>query len=482
LVPIHSGIDTNGNLSSDARRTLSWSSFDMPTQISQGSITANFVYGPEHQRTRQTRSDGSVVIYAGAQEVETKSGQITVKTYWPYGAGVEIDRPLATATEFNWIHTDRLGSPVALSSEDGTLREKLAYDAWGKRRTLDGVAINGTATPDSIVGQIDNRGFTGHEMLDQLELVHMNGRIYDPLTARFMSADPLIQDPMNGQSYNRYSYVLNNPTNLTDPTGFSPLDEAMANRWAQRMGAAIADLSGDVKDKAIEMVNQMVNGDGRAAVNQEGNKQNGNGAVLLGGVGKDNSKMGGATVVGAVGDAANWVVEKTGLQDAGNAVGSAYNAMQAYFYGDATNGGTQATMAGEQAQAAGDKALSAALMVSPVGPEALAGAVVAGSIKIVGQAAIKVVPKVVDSKLTNIVNDLYKGARGPNPIGTGSTADAIRNEAVTDLATGGRFHTQKGTEYIRALENWQAKNPNASHYDKMVAESLKNDLRNALGK
>jgi len=43
------------------------------------------------------------------------------------------------------------------------------------------------------------------------------------------------------------------------------------------------------------MVNQMVNGDGRAAVNQEGNKQNGNGAVLLGGVGKDNSKMGGAT-------------------------------------------------------------------------------------------------------------------------------------------------------------------------------------------
>jgi len=186
--------------------------------------------------------------------------------------------------------------------------------------------------------------------------------------------------------------------------------------------------------------------------------------------------------VGAVGDAANWVVEKTGLQDAGNAVGSAYNAMQAYFYGDATNGGTQATMAGEQAQAAGDKALSAALMVSPVGPEALAGAVVAGSIKIVGQAAIKVVPKVVDSKLTNIVNDLYKGARGPNPIGTGSTADAIRNEAVTDLATGGRFHTQKGKEYIRALENWQAKNPNASHYDKMVAESLKNDLRNALGK
>ncbi|MFN7816106.1 MAG: RHS repeat-associated core domain-containing protein, partial [Burkholderiales bacterium] len=55
----------------------------------------------------------------------------------------------------------------------------------------------------------------------QLDLVHMNGRIYDPLIGRFLSADPILQDPMNGQSYNRYSYVMNNPTNLTDPTGFS---------------------------------------------------------------------------------------------------------------------------------------------------------------------------------------------------------------------------------------------------------------------
>lgn len=49
----------------------------------------------------------------------------------------------------------------------------------------------------------------------------MNGRVYDPYTARFLSGDPLIDDPLNGQSYNRFSYVLNNPTNFTDPTGFS---------------------------------------------------------------------------------------------------------------------------------------------------------------------------------------------------------------------------------------------------------------------
>jgi RHS repeat-associated protein len=64
-------------------------------------------------------------------------------------------------------------------------------------------------------------------MLDQLDLVHMNGRVYDPLMARFISADPLIQDPADGQSYNRYSYVLNNPTNLTDPSGFASEGEKL---------------------------------------------------------------------------------------------------------------------------------------------------------------------------------------------------------------------------------------------------------------
>ncbi|MDZ4316377.1 MAG: RHS repeat-associated core domain-containing protein, partial [Azonexus sp.] len=66
-----------------------------------------------------------------------------------------------------------------------------------------------------------NRGFTGHEMLDGLDVVHMNGRIYDSKLGRFLQADPIIQEPNNGQNFNRYSYVLNNPLSYTDPSGFS---------------------------------------------------------------------------------------------------------------------------------------------------------------------------------------------------------------------------------------------------------------------
>jgi hypothetical protein len=50
----------------------------------------------------------------------------------------------------------------------------------------------------------------------------MNGRVYDPTLGRFVSPDLLIPNPENTQSYNRYSYVYNNPLSFTDPSGYSP--------------------------------------------------------------------------------------------------------------------------------------------------------------------------------------------------------------------------------------------------------------------
>ena len=68
---------------------------------------------------------------------------------------------------------------------------------------------------------ITSRGFTGHEMLDEVGIIHMNGRIYDAKLGRFLQADPIIQDPFDTQSLNRYSYTGNNPLNAIDRSGFS---------------------------------------------------------------------------------------------------------------------------------------------------------------------------------------------------------------------------------------------------------------------
>jgi RHS repeat-associated protein len=65
-----------------------------------------------------------------------------------------------------------------------------------------------------------HRGYTGHEQLAALDLIHMNGRVQDPLLGRFLSPDPFVQAPYHSQSLNRYSYVWNNPLSLVDPSGF----------------------------------------------------------------------------------------------------------------------------------------------------------------------------------------------------------------------------------------------------------------------
>ena len=215
--------DANGNMLSGAGRVMTnWTSFDMPGTIAGSGVSSSFAYGPEHQRTRQTRGD-TMIVYADAMEIDTPNGgSPTIKTYWPMGLGLDIDAPGATASALNWTHTDRLGSIVAITDHNGNLLESMAYDAWGSRRDVNGAPGVIVAGGGQLDGQneIDNKGYTGQEMLDQLALVHLNGRVYDPFTARFISADPEIQDPTFSQSFNRYSYVWNNPTNLTDPSGF----------------------------------------------------------------------------------------------------------------------------------------------------------------------------------------------------------------------------------------------------------------------
>ncbi|ALU44085.1 RHS repeat protein [Pseudoalteromonas rubra] len=90
------------------------------------------------------------------------------------------------------------------------------------------------------------RSYTGHEPVTfggDNRIIHMNGRIYDADTGRFMQADPFVQAPTNLQNYNAYSYVLNNPLSYTDPSGylFKKLGKFIKKNW--RTIAAIGILA-----------------------------------------------------------------------------------------------------------------------------------------------------------------------------------------------------------------------------------------------
>ena len=109
---------------------------------------------------------------------------------------------------------------IAATNETGAVIEGGGFNAFGERRT------NGSATSITTTGLASTtRGFTGHEMLDGLDVIHMNGRIYDPTLGRFLQADPVIQAPDNPQNWNAYTYVFNNPYRYTDPTGMIGQEE-----------------------------------------------------------------------------------------------------------------------------------------------------------------------------------------------------------------------------------------------------------------
>jgi RHS repeat-associated protein len=121
-------------------------------------------------------------------------------------------KPGTTLTRY--FHTDHLSSIAVITNEAGAVVDRLSYDAWGLRRHPDG-----SPDPSGSISSQSSRGFTGHEHLAEVGLIHMNGRVYDPLLARFGTPDPMTEDPFSTQGWNRYSYVGNSPVNFTDPSG-----------------------------------------------------------------------------------------------------------------------------------------------------------------------------------------------------------------------------------------------------------------------
>jgi RHS repeat-associated protein len=137
---------------------------------------------------------------------------------------------LPDAVKLSTILKDHLGSTdlILTSAWNGSTfanpqTERQSFNPWGERRAAD-TLVTYRATdsdPYRTSAQDYDRGYTGHEQLDDSGLIHMNGRIYDPELGRMLSPDPVVQVPEYSQNFNRYSYVMNNPLNLTDPTGFS---------------------------------------------------------------------------------------------------------------------------------------------------------------------------------------------------------------------------------------------------------------------
>lgn len=218
--------DNNGSMTSRGSDSITWYSFRKPKLINYGGDYAAFTYGANRNRTRQVAKTGSSTVttyYVGEHFEKEEVGGITHYRHNIMANGKTVavlTRPTSGWVTTRYVHRDHQSNVVALTDLSQSVAQRYSFDAFGKRRNTDWTAD--TSDNQFSVQQQTERGYTGHEHLDNTRLIHMNGRIQDPIIGRVISADPYIPNRFDGQSYNRYSYVINNPLSFTDPSGFDP--------------------------------------------------------------------------------------------------------------------------------------------------------------------------------------------------------------------------------------------------------------------
>ena len=194
---------------SSATQVATYTAFGKIATLSDNGYGLDFTYGPDEQRWKTVlRNNGNIIrttLYADNYERMTENGQ-TRHFYYFDGGVVYVLNDGASNGTFYYTFTDHLGSITRIYNKNGAKVFSAEYDAWGKQTvSLDTLGFH--------------RGYCGHEMLPEFGLINMNGRLYDPALGRFLSPDNYVQMPDFSQSFNRYSYCLNNPLKYVDPDG-----------------------------------------------------------------------------------------------------------------------------------------------------------------------------------------------------------------------------------------------------------------------
>lgn len=184
----------------------------------------------EHEVNSPTIPSASNPAVAQSRHFVAAAGQVvavlvTEAALPKLGTGDKAPPVKATITyrKVESWHVDHLGSLITTTDHAGVVRARYAYDPFGQRRESGGAAdpnqaleVDWSLTTNAGTAN----GFTGHQHLDDVGLVHMNGRLYDPRLGVFLQADPVIQAPLDLQNYHRYAYCMSSPMGCTDPSGF----------------------------------------------------------------------------------------------------------------------------------------------------------------------------------------------------------------------------------------------------------------------
>jgi len=220
----HAVTDITNVISSSIKEyhNITYTSFNKVSQITQGQYRIEFIYGADKQRTMMQVFQNEVlkrkVYYFGNYERHEEGSNVIELYYISSASGLTaIYKKQNGVGEMYYVHTDHLGSIHVVTGQDKLVKARYFYNVWGERKNLDKTVGNIIQRGNDLPWL--HRGFTGHEYITEIDLINMNGRVYDPKLGMFISPDPFVQAPDNPVNFNRYVYALNNPLLYTDPSG-----------------------------------------------------------------------------------------------------------------------------------------------------------------------------------------------------------------------------------------------------------------------
>lgn len=495
--------DGAGNVTTErtkggVQRQYTWDAADRLTKVDDPTGNdADLAYDPlDRVRTRTVGADVQTFSYIGATDDLWRQAGTTTSAGLLDADGSRVGSK--TGSTASWLLFDLLGSVAAAEGTGATsITDALRYDAWGQPLGLS--PAGGSSLPTRYRGLVDLAPTADPDVAgagsDPLYL--MGARTYSPHSGTFTSLDSYAGTTVDPASLHRYLYAHATPTTLIDPTGhFIPVEPFIEAKPPPNSSGS-PDERGEGGSSGGGGGGQ---GTGTTTSTGQQQAQSSTPPPLVRPVNIILDMLGRATQITGVPspcDETDTLAECLGKSRPSNPCEVMNPAPISLSPFDGCRLVPQHDTG--RVVVRSSSPLSTGLGQCP----ALGGiSILCGSIGLPSGGLLDLqlkgkggkskgasglpsgpsagVPSVLNEKLRNIVNNLYKGVTNPKRIGDGTTMDAVRHERATGQPVHGKYHSQKAADSARALTNWLAKNPNASRPDRIEAQRLLDELLKSL--
>ena len=234
--------------------SFTWAKGRQLQSVTKNGVTTSYTYDENGLRLSKTTGGVTTKIYrtngqmVGMNSSDGKdlmflldgSGNVYGLHYDHYSSETQ------TAAATYYFAYNAQGDVIGIYDASGTVVATYAYDEWGNC-TVQVLAAdsNGHAadSPDHIA-QVNPFRYRGYFYDGETGFYYLNSRYYDPETCRFLNADGYVQTGQGMLDKNMFAYGVNNPVNMSDPTGRFAISIPLTGIALWKIGVALVGLIG----------------------------------------------------------------------------------------------------------------------------------------------------------------------------------------------------------------------------------------------